>query len=123
MTETILNKFGLTEERRKYVLNYFGLFVDSHKIDYKLYFVSVSLFDSFLINYSESNTDEKCKQLFISKINQQFSDTKLMLFIFCCYYIVAKFYNTNLLSVNDLLKYPNASKEIYIHLLNYICSK
>ena len=112
MTETILNKFGLTEERRKYVLNYFGLFVDSHKIDYKLYFVSVSLFDSFLINYSESNTDEKCQQLFISKNNQQFSDTKLMLFIFCCYYIVAKFYNTNLLSINDLLKYPNATKEV-----------
>lgn len=112
MTETILNKFGLTEERRKYVLNYFGLFVDSHKIDYKLYFVSVSLFDSFLINFSETNTDEKCQQLFISKNNQQFSDIKLMLFIFCCYYIVAKFYNTNLLSINDLLKYPNATKEV-----------
>ena len=55
VTENILNKYGISEERRKYVLSYFSLFIEEHKISSKLYFLTVSLFDSFLINYSESN--------------------------------------------------------------------
>ena len=120
-TEKILNKYGITEERRKYVLNYFMLFVEEHKISSKLYFLTVSLFDSFLINYSESNNDNKCRNLFLSKNSRQFSDTRLMLSIFCCYYITAKFYNTHLLTINDLLQYQNAKYEVtYDDLLNLI---
>ena len=121
VTEKILNKYGITEERRKYVLNYFMLFVEEHKISSKLYFLTVSLFDSFLINYSESNNDNKCRNLFLSKNSRQFSDTRLMLSIFCCYYITAKFYNTHLLTINDLLQYQNAKYEVtYDDLLNLI---
>ena len=32
VTEEILNKYGMTEERRKYVLSYFLLFIDEHRI-------------------------------------------------------------------------------------------
>ena len=47
LTEIILNKFGITEEIRKYALNYFGLFIESNNISFKYYFLSVSLFDLF----------------------------------------------------------------------------
>ena len=121
VTEKILNKFGMTEERRRYVLSYFLLFIDEHKINSKLYFLSVALFDSFLINYSESNDENKCKNLFLSKNTNQFSDTKLTLLIFCCYYITAKYYNTNLLTIDNLLEYENAKKEVtYDDLFNLI---
>ena len=120
VTEEILSKYGISEERRKYVLNYFLLFIDEHKISSKLYFLTVSLFDSFLINYAESNNDIKCHQLFLSKTTKEFSDTKLMLCIFCCYYIIAKYYNTNLLTIDDLLKYKNAKDEVTYDDLFYL---
>ena len=121
LTEKILKKYGITEERRKYVLNYFLLFVEEHKISSKLYFLTVSLFDSFLINYSESNNDYKCLNLFLSKNNRKFSDIKLMMSIFCCYYIIAKYNNTQLLTIDDLLLYPNAKDEVtYVDLYVFI---
>ena len=121
VTEEILNKYGMTEERRKYVLSYFLLFIDEHRINSKLYFLTVSLFDLFLINYSESNDENKCRNLFVSKNINQFSDTKLILLIFCCYYIIAKYCNTNLLTIDNLLEYENAKKEVtYDDLFNLI---
>ena len=120
VTENILNKYGISEERRKYVLSYFSLFIEEHKISSKLYFLTVSLFDSFLINYSESNNDMKCHKLFLSKNSKEFSDTKLMLFIFCCYYIVAKYSDTSLLTIDDLLKYQNAKEEVTYDDLFYL---
>lgn len=111
MTENILNKFGITEEIRKCTLNYFGLFIESNNISFKYYFLSVSLFDSFLINYSEMNSDEKCSSLFLSKKAKIFSEIKLTLLLFCCYYLIAKYYNVHILSINDLLECRNAKDE------------
>ena len=111
LTEEILNKFGMTETIRKCVLNYFELFIETHKIKHKLYFFSVSLFDSFLINYSESNSDDLCHQLLLSKKDNKFSTTKSMLLMFCCYYLIAKYSRTKLLTIDDLLKYPKATEE------------
>ena len=121
ITKDILKKFGLTEEIRKYVLNYFQLFIESHQINSNLYFLTVSFFDSFLINYSNLNNNAKCMNLFISKNERKFSYTKLILLIFCCYYITAKFYKTKLLTIDDLLKYDHAKEEFtYDELYNLI---
>ena len=111
MTENILNKFGITEEIRKCTLNYFGLFIESNNISFKYYFLSVSLFDSFLINYSEMNSNEKCSNLFLSKKTKIFSEIKLTLLLFGCYYLIAKYYNVHILSINDLLECRNAKDE------------
>lgn len=120
VTENILNKYGISEERRRYALYYFSLFIDEHKISSKSYFLTVSLFDSFLINYSESNNDMKCHKLFLSKNSKEFSDTKLILSIFCCYYLIAKYSYTNLLTIDDLLKYQNAKDEVTYDDLFYL---
>jgi hypothetical protein len=112
LSETILNKFGITEEIRKKVLNYFGLFLECNKISLKYYFFSVSLFDLFLINYSEVNSFEKCYNLFLSKKTKIFSEIKLTLLLFCCYYIIARYYNLNVISINDLLQCKNAKDEV-----------
>lgn len=118
LTELILNKFGITEEIRKYTLNYFGLFIESNNINFKYYFLSVSLFDLFLINYSEMNSNEKCCNLFLSKKAKIFSEIKLTLLLFCCYYIISRYYNVHILSINDLLECRNAKDELTYDDLN-----
>lgn len=118
MTSKVLNKFGLNEERRKYILNYFNIFIESNKINPKLYFSSATLFDSFLINFSESNNRQQCLNLFISKKTKDISDTRIIVLLFCCYYISAKFYGSNLLTINDLLKYPQAKDEFTYNEIN-----
>ena len=118
MTSEVLNKFGLTEERRKYLLNYFNAFIGNNKINPKLYFSSVALCDSFLINYSKSNNTNQCLDLFLSKKTNQISDTRIMLLLFCCYYITSKFYGSNLLTINALLKYPQAKEEFSYNDIN-----
>ena len=118
LTEIILNKFGITEEIRKYVLNYFGLFIEGNNISFKYYFLSVSLFDSFLINYSEMNSCEKCHDLFLSKKTKIFSEIKLTLLLFCCYFIISRYYNVHMISINDLLECRNAKEELTYNDLN-----
>ena len=120
LTEIILNKFGITEEIRKHVLNYFGLFIEGNKISLKYYFFSVSLFDFFLINYSEANNIEKCRNLFLSKKTKIFCEIKLTLLLFCCYYIIARYYNLNFISINDLLQCKNAKDEFTYDDLDYL---
>ena len=118
LTEIILNKFGITEEIRKYALNYFGLFIESNNISFKYYFLSVSLFDLFLINYSEMNSNQKCYNLFVSKNSKIFSEIKLTLLLFCCYYIITRYYNIHMISINDLLECRNAKDELTYNDLN-----
>ena len=118
LTEIILNKFGITEEIRKYALNYFGLFIESNNISFKYYFLSVSLFDLFLINYSEMNSNQKCYNLFVSKKSKIFSEIKLTLLLFCCYYIITRYYNIHMISINDLLECKNAKDELTYDDLN-----
>ena len=118
LTEIILNKFGITEEIRKYALNYFGLFIESNNISFKYYFLSVSLFDLFLINYSEMNSNQKCYNLFVSKNSKIFSEIKLTLLLFCCYYIITRYYNIHMISINDLLECKNAKDELTYDDLN-----
>lgn len=118
ITPEVLNKFGLTEEKRNYLLNYFHIFILKHKISPKFYFSSVTLFDSFLINYSKANNTNQCLNLFISKKTNQNSETRMFLLLFCCYYLTAKFYGTDLLTVNKLLEFPQAKEEFSFNDIN-----
>ena len=118
ITPEVLNKFGLTEEKRNYLFNYFHIFILKHKISPKFYFSSVTLFDSFLINYSKANNTNQCLNLFISKKTNQNSETRMFLLLFCCYYLTAKFYGTDLLTVNKLLEFPQAKEEFSFNDIN-----
>lgn len=111
MTEKILNKFGLIEKHRKYAFCVLEAFIKLYKINFKLYFSTITLFDSFLIKFSESNDEKICSNLFISKKSKKFSDTKLVLVLFCCYYLTTKFSESNLLLIDDLLNFPKATDE------------
>ena len=118
ITPEVLNKFGLNEKKRECLFDYFYIFIVQQKISPKLYFSSVTLFDSFLINYSKANNTNQCLNLFLSKKTKQISNTRMILSLFCCYYLTSKFYGTDLLTINDLLKYPKANEEFGFNDIN-----
>ena len=113
ITSEILHKYGITEEIRNYVFSYFYQFIITNKISYKLYFSSVSIFDNFLINFSEDESNiEKCQKFFKLKMTNQLSEIKIILYMFCCYYISSNFYASESLSLNQILKIKNAEDEV-----------
>ena len=70
------------------------------------------MLDLFLINYSEDESNqEKCQLFFKSKISNKISDTSLVLLLLCCFYIAAKFFNTKLITIDQLLQLDNAKDE------------
>lgn len=73
-----------------------------------------------MINYSEANNIEKCRNLFLSKKTKIFCEIKLTLLLFCCYYIIARYYNLNFISINDLLQCKNAKDEFTYDDLDYL---
>ena len=113
ITPEILHKYDLTEELRSLVFNYFYDFIETYKLSFKYYFYSISIYDNFLINFSkdESNKD-KCKEFFKSKETNQLSYTKLVVYIFCCFYIYYKFYKTDSITIDNLLQIQNAKNEV-----------
>ena len=113
LTQEILSKYNLTKENRKNVSKYLFNFMKYHKINIKYYFFSVSLFDLFLINYSEDEYNEdNCKTFFKSKTSNELSETKIILLLLCCYYIVSKYFNTQMLTVEQMLQFENAKSEV-----------
>ena len=112
INETILNKYNLTKKHRKCALKFLFDLIQMHNINIKCYFSTVSIFDLFLINYSEDE-DNNCETFFCSKKTNQFSETKLVLFVLCCFYLVSKYYNiTKVLTVDAILEYENAKEEV-----------
>lgn len=111
ITEEILTAFNLTKDLRKYALNYLFAAITNNKskgnIDSQSYFITASIFDLFLINYyNENNSIDNniCRSFFISKITNQFSEIKLILFLFCCFYLANHLTNTKKFDLRDLTK-------------------
>ena len=112
INESILNKYNLTKAHRKYIIKYLFNLIQIHGLNIKSYFSTVSIFDLFLINYSEES-DDNCATFFYSKKTNKFSETKLFLFVLCCFYLVSKYRNINrILTVDKLLEYENAKEEV-----------
>lgn len=112
INETILNKYNLTNEHRKYAIKYLISLIQLHNLNIKCYFSTVSIFDLFLINFSQDD-DNNCKTFFYSKKTNQFSYTKLILLILCCLHLVSKYYNiSKIITVDKILEYENAKEEV-----------
>ena len=112
ITEDILKKYNITKEKWKIAINFFYKFIMHHKINIRCYFSSIYMLDLFLINYSEDESNqEKCQLFFKSKIENKISDTRLVLLLLCCFYIAAKFFNTKLITIDQLLQLDNAKDE------------
>ena len=122
ITEKILNKYDLTKEHRKIAIKYFYNFMKYHNINVRSYFSSISLFDIFLINYSEDeeSNEEKCKTLFKSKVTNTISETKIILLLLCCYYLVSKYFDTKRITVKQILQLENAKIETNYQDLIYL---
>ena len=111
INEAILNKYNLTKEHRKYSIKYLFNLIQTHNLNIKCYFSTISVFDLFLIKYSD-NADNNCKTFFNSKKTNKFSETKLFLFLLCCFYLVSKFYNiSKVITIDHILEYENAKEE------------
>ena len=112
ITEEILKKYNLTKEDRKVAIRFLFNFIKCHNINIKCYFSPIYMFDLFLVNYSEDNMNQgNCQTFFRSKVTKEISEIKIVLLLLCCFYIVAKFYNTKLVSIDQLLLLENAKYE------------
>ena len=119
ITEDILKKYNLTIEDRKVTIIFFYNFIKCHNINIKCYFSSIYMFDLFLINYSEDEfNQEKCQLFFKSKIANEISETRIILLLLCCFYIVAKFFNTKLITIDQLLLLEKAKYEFTFDEMN-----
>ena len=92
INEKILSNFCLTKEMRKFAFKYLWEILEQYKIPIKFYFKTVLVFDSFLINYSKINNNDKkiCSALFRSKYNNDFSITKLVLYTLPSFAVYSK---------------------------------
>ena len=122
INEGILNKYNITKGHRKSALKYLYNFIKYHKINIQCYFSAVSIFDLFLINYSEDENND-CKIFFNSKATNIICETKIILFVLCCFYLTAKFYNTKVITINQLLQFENAKNEVNYDSLNELIDK
>ena len=109
INEDILSNFGLTKDMRKYAFKYLSEILEQYNISPKFYFKTVSVFDSFLINFTNINIDNKkiMKEFFISKTDNNFSTTKLIIFTLCCFYIVNQVHNTRNFELKCLVNWNN----------------
>ena len=122
INEEILLKFGLTKDLRKQALKYLADILKKYQIHNKFYFKTLSVFDSFLINFSKNNADDNksMKDLFISKIDKTFSTTKLTVFILCCFYIVNQIYNNRNFELKCLVNLNDKKEFTYEELNNLV---
>ena len=122
INEKILSNFGLTKELRKYVFKYLSDILEQCKIPINFYFKTINVFDSFLINYSKKYKNDKkiCSKLFISKDEKGFSETKLILLILCCFYIVNQINNSKNFDLKCLVNWDNKKEMAYDELNDFI---
>ena len=125
MKEEILFKFNLTRKHRKSAFKFLLDSIKWEQIGLKCFFSTISLFDLFLVKYSEEeNNEENCENFFKSKKTNEFSEKKLILFLFCCFYLVSKYYNTKFTSIEQILQFEQATNEAnyddLVHLIDDI---
>lgn len=120
LTEEILRKFSLDKELRRNLLKYIFDMLTKNNIPRKYYFKTMSVFDSFLINFSEQNTEEECKQLFISKHTKTFSETKLVVLCFCCFYLVNQIWNSHSFDLKCLINWNEKNEYSFDELCDLV---
>ena len=115
INEKILSNFDLTKDFRKYAFKYLAEILEQYQIPIKFYFKTVLVFDSFLVNYSKINENDKiiCMAFFKSKIDNKFSTTKLIVFTLCCFYIVNQIYNSRNFDLKCLVNWNNKEEMTY----------
>ena len=115
MTEKILNKYNITKKHRKSAFKFLLNSIKWEQVGIKCFFSTLSIFDLFLIKYSEDESnEEECKIFFNSKKTNEFSEKKLILFMFCCFYLSSKYYNTKFSSIEQILQFENMKDEVQI---------
>lgn len=120
ITEEILKSFNLTKEHRKYVLKYLLKAINEKNIDIQTYFTTVSVFDLFLINYYKENKENNikiCQEFFKSKLTNELSSKKLILFILCCFYLSNQLINTRGFDLKSLAEFPDNDELSYEELI------
>lgn len=120
ITPEILEKFGINNNVRKYCLKYLYKTLSLYKIDNKYYFKSVAIFDCFLINYADQKPTDECLKFFFSKKTNQFSDTKLILFSLCCFYIANQILNTSNFDLKCLINWDEKDELSYTELIELV---
>ena len=115
INEEILSYFGITKELRKYAFKYLAEILERYEIPIKFYFKTVIIFDSFLINFSKIYKNDKklCSDFFMSKNDNNFSSTKLILFTLCCFYIINQIYNNKNFELKCLVNWNNKNEMTY----------
>jgi hypothetical protein len=113
ITEETLSIFAISKEQRKYAFKYLYETIKPYNMSQKLYFKTVLIFDSFLINYSRNNTHLTCSQFFLSKHDKKLSETKLIMFILCCFYLVNQTLNTQNFELKCLQKWDEKDEYTY----------
>ena len=124
INEEILSNFALTKELRKYAFKYLSQILEQYQIPIKFYFKTVLLFDCFLINFSKANNNNKklCSTFFLSKYDNSFSNTKLILFTLCCFYIINQIYSSRNFELKCLVNWNNREEMTYEELNNLVYS-
>ena len=115
--EKILKKFGITKELRKFSFKYLLEILKNYNIRGKLYFKTVSLFDYFLEIYSKNHSTEECSMFLLSKHNNHFSKSKLILFTLCCFFIINQNFNSQNFELRCLEKWDDEN-ELHLEELN-----
>lgn len=122
INEEILSNYGLTKELRKFAFKYLAEILEQYQIPKKFYFKTALVFDSFLINHSSINKNDKkiCSSFFISKNDNNFSHTKLIQFILCCFYIINQVYNSKNFELKCLVNWNNKNEMTFDELNDLI---
>ena len=113
INEEILSKFGITKELRKSAFKYLVEVLTPNNINKKLYFKTTTVFDLFLINYSKNNGHTSCSQFFSSKRDGIFSQSKLIIFILCCYFIINQTFSTQNFELKCIEKWDEKNEFTY----------
>jgi hypothetical protein len=111
--EKILSKFNITKELRKFSFKYLLEVLKNYNIRGKLYFKTVSLFDYFLELYSKNHSTEECSMFLLSKHNNHFSKSKLILFTLCCFFIINQNFNSQNFELRCLEKWDDENELNY----------
>lgn len=116
INEEILFKYGLSESQRRRAADFiYNIVVQSH-IDIKVYFKTISIFDSFLIKYYEhnKNIDESlCLNFFKSKIVDCLSENKLYIFMLICLSLANQINNTKDFRLKTIANNKNNEEYTY----------
>lgn len=120
ITEDVLKKFGINNALRKSTLKYLYETLSQYQIHIRYYFKTASIFDFFLIKYSEQNSKENCTNLFLSKHTNTFSETRMILLSLCCFYIANQIHNTINFDLRCLVNWNGKDELSYVELLDLI---